>query len=151
MFLAWPSKSSAALRRWRMRFDVRLERKCEVNMWLCNTLPVADTRNRFFMPLLGLYFTFVAMMVYFLAKEKGLDCATEGGGILTGSRKYDKGAMTGKDPPGTPVGLTCFSLKPRMYLRGYPCTLRPGAGGLGLGGGGRGVGGRRRGGGDGRA
>ena len=34
---------------------LRLERKCDVKLWLCFTFPVAETRNRFFMPLLGLY------------------------------------------------------------------------------------------------
>src|SRR4051812_22865418 len=100
MFLAWPSKSTAALRRWRMRFDVRLERKCEVNMWLCSTLPVAETRNRFFMPLLGLYFTFVAMMVCFPGKRKRPRLRDRGGRDINGDLQVRQGLTNGKRPTG---------------------------------------------------
>src|SRR5258706_13338941 len=55
MFFACPSDRTEALRRGRLRLALRAERKCEVKLWLCLALPVADTRNRFFMPLLGLY------------------------------------------------------------------------------------------------
>src|SRR3954464_4389995 len=76
-----------------MRLLLRLERKCEVNMWLCFTFPVADTRKRFFMPLLGLYLTF---MMQFLARKEEIPAKSTRGRDINDNPPPEQAADHGK-------------------------------------------------------